>query len=491
MQNGLADGVITEDSDCLPFGCHTVLFKMDRDNVAQEIQTANLKKNKGLSFHMFTEQMVRNADISPIIRALRLEGKVRIPATYEDDFKKAVLTFRHQRVYNPQKQQLTPLTPVPANLLEEDAAMDFVGPMLADDVAKAIAEGDMDPITMLRFPSPAPLQHRQGTQQRIAPRVARASKARTPLKQKAVLTSFFHARESAAAMLLNAPRSSSSAQQRKLPASFLQRSTTSKPDLAAKTEAVSPRVSRFFGGTPKKMSPSDESEKKSAPPATTSTSSYESQEPCEVDVARSISFDPLETREKMTTRPADAFMKENQMPNAQNVPLPVAPQATETAFSRMMRAGSMLQKHTLKKRRTSGVGFRGRLRAAPSQAPLSSRIDQYAFSGKSAVQTEATGSSTPPPSVLQGEDNNTSSEIDEPEDENEMKNGGDAVVEPEAEAATKCNQDAVIVRKTLLGSLKQQVSSDGSVGEKRARERAMPGVSSSPVASFDRFRFQR
>lgn len=58
MKQGLADGVITEDSDCLPFGCHTVLFKMDRDGVAQEIQTQNLKKNKGLIFHMFTDRMV-------------------------------------------------------------------------------------------------------------------------------------------------------------------------------------------------------------------------------------------------------------------------------------------------------------------------------------------------------------------------------------------------------------------------------------------------
>lgn len=38
------------------------------------------------------------------IRALRLEGKVRIPPTYEDDFKRAVLTFHHQRVYDPRSQ---------------------------------------------------------------------------------------------------------------------------------------------------------------------------------------------------------------------------------------------------------------------------------------------------------------------------------------------------------------------------------------------------
>lgn len=61
MKNGLADGVITEDSDCLPFGCGTVLFKLDKDGVglAQEIKASNLKNNTGLQFHMFTHEMVR------------------------------------------------------------------------------------------------------------------------------------------------------------------------------------------------------------------------------------------------------------------------------------------------------------------------------------------------------------------------------------------------------------------------------------------------
>ncbi|GLD98597.1 hypothetical protein PINS_up007314 [Pythium insidiosum] len=58
VRAGLVDGVITEDSDCLPFGCGKVLFKMDRDGVAQEVQTANLKHNKELRFHMFSDDMV-------------------------------------------------------------------------------------------------------------------------------------------------------------------------------------------------------------------------------------------------------------------------------------------------------------------------------------------------------------------------------------------------------------------------------------------------
>ncbi|EGZ26351.1 hypothetical protein PHYSODRAFT_540882, partial [Phytophthora sojae] len=234
VKNGLADGVITEDSDCLPFGCQTVLFKMDRDNVAQEIQAVNLKKNKGLSFHMFTEQMFlemcifsgcdylpsisgfglkkaytamkQHGSFTKIIRALRLEGKVRIPASYEDDFRKAVLTFRHQRVYCPKKKELVPLTPIPANLLEIDPTMDFVGPMLDSDIAQAIADGDMDPITMARFPISAPPPRRSNFQ---------------PIKPKAAITSFFHASESAAAAVFNAPRSSQAPAKRKLPPSFM------------------------------------------------------------------------------------------------------------------------------------------------------------------------------------------------------------------------------------------------------------------------------
>uniref|UniRef100_K3WYL4 Uncharacterized protein n=1 Tax=Globisporangium ultimum (strain ATCC 200006 / CBS 805.95 / DAOM BR144) TaxID=431595 RepID=K3WYL4_GLOUD len=183
-KNGLADGVITEDSDCLPFGCGTVLFKLDKDGVGvgQEIKASNLKKNKGLLFHMFTHEMMcifsgcdylpslpgfglkkaytalkQHGSFAKIIRALRLEGKVRIPPTYEAEFEKALLTFRHQRVYDPKARQIVPLTPIPDRSLaaDEDAAMEFLGPMLPQDIAQAIAEGDMDPITMECFPTVA------------------------------------------------------------------------------------------------------------------------------------------------------------------------------------------------------------------------------------------------------------------------------------------------------------------------------------------------
>jgi exonuclease 1 len=61
VKSGIVNGVITEDSDCLPFGCEKVLFKMDREGVAQEVNAENLKHNDGLSFHMFTHEMVQDA----------------------------------------------------------------------------------------------------------------------------------------------------------------------------------------------------------------------------------------------------------------------------------------------------------------------------------------------------------------------------------------------------------------------------------------------
>ncbi len=36
--SGIADGVITEDSDTLPYRCSTVLFKMERDGSATAIE---------------------------------------------------------------------------------------------------------------------------------------------------------------------------------------------------------------------------------------------------------------------------------------------------------------------------------------------------------------------------------------------------------------------------------------------------------------------
>uniref|UniRef100_M4BNA8 XPG-I domain-containing protein n=1 Tax=Hyaloperonospora arabidopsidis (strain Emoy2) TaxID=559515 RepID=M4BNA8_HYAAE len=388
VKNGLADGVISEDSDCLPFGCQTVLFKMDRDNTAQEIQMVNLKKNKGLSFHMFTEQM--------IIRALRLEGKVQIPATYEDDFAKAVLTFRHQRVYCPDKKELVPLTPIPLNLLASDPTMDFVGPVLPSDLATEIANGDVDPITMKRFRTQVLLPSNMSFQS--SPDESVVQKPAAPLvAPKAGITPSIHASKLAAVAAFNAPGLRQDDVRRKLRVSFMNTNKltpTAMPttkssrslavDSAADTIAASPLLtSRFFGKKNlEKMSPLHGSVT-SGLPRSMDRSSYQSQETCKIDLAKDVTFDPQsdESRVLLTLR-IDGVSKENRAPNLLEAVQNVPSVAKETAFSRMMRAGSMLQQHNVKKRKAHGAGLRSRKLHITHQAHTSGQIERFVFSNR-------------------------------------------------------------------------------------------------------------
>ncbi|GMF39830.1 unnamed protein product [Phytophthora fragariaefolia] len=351
--------------------------------------------------------------------------------------------------------------------------MDFVGPMLDCDVAQAIADGDMDPITMTRFPRHAtPL--RRPSIQPIPPKVNRTPLA-PPVKTNTPITSFFHASESAAPAMFNAPRPSSSSGKRKLPPSFMDKWTAKAPSPKGKTSevgdtatvnksaAASPLLtSRFFGGKPKKMSPPDESVKKNVTRSLDISSMYQSQEPRGVDVARNISFDPMNDNAKSLQN--KSICKENQSPNSQEIPSnPVLP-VKETAFSRMMRAGSMLQQHKLKKRKNSGSGFRGGALHTRQQVPLSSRMGQFAFRG---IKTDTSPRVNCDLAVVQltTVSVSTTEHVDEQEVTLDPDDG--AVIEPKATPSTLDQQHTSVPESAVVGS------------------------ESSPIASFDRFRFQQ
>ena len=57
--SGLADVVITEDSDALVFGCKRVLYKMEKDGSGSEVQLRNLGANADLSFVNWSPDMVK------------------------------------------------------------------------------------------------------------------------------------------------------------------------------------------------------------------------------------------------------------------------------------------------------------------------------------------------------------------------------------------------------------------------------------------------
>lgn len=62
------------------------------------------------------------------IRRIRLDGKTKVPSTYDRDFELALLTFRHQRVYDPATKKLVHLTPTDEAFAERFADTSFLGP---------------------------------------------------------------------------------------------------------------------------------------------------------------------------------------------------------------------------------------------------------------------------------------------------------------------------------------------------------------------------
>ncbi|CAK7350323.1 unnamed protein product [Dovyalis caffra] len=167
------DAVITEDSDLIPFGCHRIIFKMDKYGQGVEFQRSRLQQNKDISFAGFTNEMLLEMCIfsgcdylqslpgmglkrahalitkfksyDKVIKHLRY-SIVSIPPLYEESFKKAILTFRHQRVYDPITEDIVHLSDMPGNLGND---LDFLGPYPSNRIC--IARGDLDPFTQMAF----------------------------------------------------------------------------------------------------------------------------------------------------------------------------------------------------------------------------------------------------------------------------------------------------------------------------------------------------
>ncbi|XP_073225593.1 exonuclease 1 isoform X2 [Cicer arietinum] len=169
------DAVITEDSDLIPFGCPRIIFKMDKFGQGVQFEYSMLQKNKELNFEGFNRQMLlemcilsgcdylqslpgmglkkahasikRFKSYDKVLKHLRYSG-VSVPPFYEESFRKAILTFQYQRVYDPVSDNIVHLSNIPDDIGDE---LDFLGPPLPKNIAQGIAEGDLDPITKLPF----------------------------------------------------------------------------------------------------------------------------------------------------------------------------------------------------------------------------------------------------------------------------------------------------------------------------------------------------
>ncbi|ADV20650.1 Exonuclease, putative [Cryptococcus gattii WM276] len=184
-REGYVDGIITEDSDLLVFGCKRasrVIFKLDKDGQCVWIHRDRLAKVREFPMHGWTDMhfrrmamlsgcdyldsipgigiktahrlMRRFNSVEKLLQHIRLEGTYLIPPTYLSDFAQAELAFLYQRVYDPSLGRLVHLNPLPPTTtgfqLGEEGEK-WVGVDVEEGLARRMARGDVHPETGLEI----------------------------------------------------------------------------------------------------------------------------------------------------------------------------------------------------------------------------------------------------------------------------------------------------------------------------------------------------
>ncbi|XP_038593874.1 LOW QUALITY PROTEIN: exonuclease 1-like [Micropterus salmoides] len=177
---GLAQAVITEDSDLLAFGCKKVILKMDKQGNGLEIDQSNLGRCRSLG-NVFTEEkfrymciisgcdylaslhgiglgkackllrLAKDPDILKVIRKMGqyLKMNLVVPEEYIEGFIRANNTFLYQLVFDPVRRKVLPLNPYPEHI--DPATLSYAGLNLGDDKGLQMALGNLDINTLERI----------------------------------------------------------------------------------------------------------------------------------------------------------------------------------------------------------------------------------------------------------------------------------------------------------------------------------------------------
>lgn len=174
---GLVEGIISEDSDLLIFGCQTLITKLDDKGQCIEIKRNNFKNCKGSHISTFDDgQLLLMAAISGcdytkgipgigmqkaislvkyyktyerVMMSIKVEGK-SIPPTFDEEYKRAKIAFRHQIVFNPIEQvaqHLNTLTEEVTSAYTQEYIHSCTGFLLDQEIHKKIATGELDPFS--------------------------------------------------------------------------------------------------------------------------------------------------------------------------------------------------------------------------------------------------------------------------------------------------------------------------------------------------------
>ncbi|KAG9032667.1 Rad2 nuclease [Tulasnella sp. JGI-2019a] len=174
--NGMVDGIVTEDSDLLVFGCKNVLFKLDPDGNCVSIRRERLGSVSdapmsgwgdkefremailsgcdylpsvvGLGIKTAHKYLRKYKTVEKVLQFIRLESNMKVPPGYLNALRQAELPFQHQRVYDPRTQRLVHMKPIGENVVWDEVKDAYVGMDIEPDIARGIAEGDIEPTTL-------------------------------------------------------------------------------------------------------------------------------------------------------------------------------------------------------------------------------------------------------------------------------------------------------------------------------------------------------
>ena len=172
-RNRVIQGIISEDSDLLVFGAKCLLTKLDQYGDCVEINRNDFTACREISLVGWTDaefrrmailsgcdyltninkmglktayRLVRkHKTIEKILRMLQFDGQYHVPAGYLEAFKKAELTFLHQRVFCPLVNDIVMNTST--GIHDEPKDFEFIGKAIDQDVARGVAKGDLHPMT--------------------------------------------------------------------------------------------------------------------------------------------------------------------------------------------------------------------------------------------------------------------------------------------------------------------------------------------------------
>ena len=142
-RENIVDGILTEDSDLLVFGCRNVFFKLDTVSAtvihipradfgspslcAESFSLVGwsdaqfrwmamlsgcdyLPSIPGVGIKTAYQMLKKHKSVEKVVKKIMLEGKRRVPQGYIDAFKLAEKVFLYQRVFDPLDKRLVYLT---------------------------------------------------------------------------------------------------------------------------------------------------------------------------------------------------------------------------------------------------------------------------------------------------------------------------------------------------------------------------------------------